>query len=169
MYDIQRWQQWLTKSAKHAGGVQQGTAEETWEEEVFLATASVSMWPCKNISHIEVLVINFFSNPTHKTETGTASRGETTNTNPHKSTNQTIYPIRSSTEQSINTIWLCLLDWKVPRLVQSSEKLYMFSGYYQYSSGFTRFDWWAWIQEIPVQGHILSIGGDAVSLCIRYV
>jgi hypothetical protein len=82
MYDIQRWQQWLTKSAKHAGGVQQGTAEETWEEEVFLATASVSMWPCKNISHIEVLVINFFSNPTHKTETGTASRGDTTNTNP---------------------------------------------------------------------------------------
>jgi len=36
------------------------------------------MRPCKNNSHIQVLVTNFFSNPTHKTESGTASRWETT-------------------------------------------------------------------------------------------
>jgi hypothetical protein len=146
MYDIQRWQQWLTKSGKHAGGVQQGTAEETQEEEVLLATLSVSMWPCKNISHIEVLVINFFPNPSIKLKLGLQVGGRLLIPT-HKSTNQTIYPIRSSREQSINTIWLCLLDWNVPRLVQGFEKLCMFSAYNQSSSGFTRFDWWTWIQD----------------------
>jgi hypothetical protein len=43
--------------------------------------AVLSMWACKNISHIQVLV-TFFSNPTHKTEIGTANRWETTNSNP---------------------------------------------------------------------------------------
>jgi len=38
---------------------------------------------CKNNSHIQVVVTNFFSNSTHKTETGTASWWETTtNSNP---------------------------------------------------------------------------------------
>jgi hypothetical protein len=146
MYDIQRWQQWLTKSAKHAGGVQQGTAEETREEEVFLVTPSVSMWTCKNISHIEGLVINFFPTPPIKLKLGLQVGGRLLIPT-HKSINQTIYPIRSSREQSINTIWLCLSDWNVPRLVQGSENLYMFSVYYQSSSGFTRFNWWTWIED----------------------
>ncbi len=109
-------------------------AEETREEEVFLATPSVSMWPCKNISDIKVLVINFFPTPPIKLKPGLQVGGRLLIPS-HKSTNQTIYPIRSSGEQSINTIWLCLLDWNVPRLVHCSEKLCMFSGYYQSSSG----------------------------------
>jgi hypothetical protein len=40
------------------------------------------MQPCKNIFHIQVLVIYFFCNPTHLTETGTANRWGTTNSKP---------------------------------------------------------------------------------------
>jgi hypothetical protein len=40
------------------------------------------MRPCKNNSHIQVLVTNFFSNPTHKTKIGTASMWDITNSNP---------------------------------------------------------------------------------------
>jgi hypothetical protein len=34
------------------------------------------MWPCKNVSHVQVLVTNFFPNPPieTETETGTASK-----------------------------------------------------------------------------------------------
>jgi len=44
---------------------------------VSINTQSVT---CKSISHLQVLVTNFFSTPTHKTET--TSRWETTNSNP---------------------------------------------------------------------------------------
>jgi hypothetical protein len=39
---------------------------------------TLSIWPSKHVSHIQVLVTNFFSNPTHKTET----RWETANSKP---------------------------------------------------------------------------------------
>jgi hypothetical protein len=36
---------------------------------------SLSMWPCKHVSHIKVSVTNLISNPTHQTETSeTASK-----------------------------------------------------------------------------------------------
>jgi hypothetical protein len=40
------------------------------------------MCSCKNISHILVLVLYFFSDLTHKTKTGTANRWETPTSNP---------------------------------------------------------------------------------------
>jgi hypothetical protein len=52
------------------------------------------MGPCKIISHIEGLDANFFSNPTHQTETGSLQVGgslETTNSNP-------LGPIKLSTQ-----------------------------------------------------------------------
>jgi hypothetical protein len=44
----------------------------------------LSMWPRKNIFHIQVLVISFFSTPpgTDKTKIGIANRWKSTNSNP---------------------------------------------------------------------------------------
>jgi hypothetical protein len=50
------------------------------------------MQPCKHVSHIQVLVTNFVSNPNPKNETGTGSRCETIiNSNP-------LGPIKLSTQ-----------------------------------------------------------------------
>jgi hypothetical protein len=46
------------------------------------ARSVLIMWPCRDISHIQVFVFLPFSNSTHKTETGTAHWSETTNRNP---------------------------------------------------------------------------------------
>jgi len=46
----------------------------------------LNMWPYKIIFHIQLLA-KLFTNPTHKTKTGIASRWETTN---RLLTNQTI-------------------------------------------------------------------------------
>ncbi len=43
----------------------------------------LSMQPCENIFHIQVLVMYSFCNPTNKTETGTANTWGTTNSKPH--------------------------------------------------------------------------------------
>jgi hypothetical protein len=44
--------------------------------------AVLSMLPCKHIFHIQVYYL-LFSNPAHKTDTGTANRWGTTNSKPH--------------------------------------------------------------------------------------
>ncbi len=58
----------------------------------------------KYFSHPSCSYLLFFQ--PHKTESGTANRWETTNSNPPEPIKQ---PIRNR-EQSINTVWLCLLD-----------------------------------------------------------
>jgi hypothetical protein len=58
--------------------------------------AVLSMWPCKNISHIPGLFIYLFKlffNSTHKTKIGTANRWHTTKTKPRG-------PIRNREQQS---------------------------------------------------------------------
>jgi hypothetical protein len=52
-----------------------------WDQSNYLANQKQGTIHKKKNSGIQVLVINFFSNPTHKTEIGTASRWETSNGN----------------------------------------------------------------------------------------
>ncbi len=72
---------------------------------------TLHMWTSKNISHIQALLMsNFFSNPTHKTETGTASKyvGETTNSNPVGQIKLSTQLETRSSEQIVRW-WVCLL------------------------------------------------------------
>jgi hypothetical protein len=100
-----------------------------------------------------------FSNPTHKTETGTASRWETVKGNPLWN-NQTIYPIRNR-DESINMILTMFIGpvqklwfvFIVPVVVQWIH--WMDSG----DEPHPRF---------LVQDHILSVGGDALTIVTTY-
>jgi hypothetical protein len=58
------------------------------------------MWPCKNISHIQVLVTNFFPTPPIKLKLGLQVGGRLL-----------IATQMDQPMQSINTTWLCLLDY----------------------------------------------------------
>jgi hypothetical protein len=60
----------------------------------------LSMWPCKFISHLQVLIYLLFFNPTHETKIGIANRWEMTNSDPPRR------PIKLSS-QSTAGVHLC--------------------------------------------------------------
>jgi hypothetical protein len=123
---------------------------------------TLHMWTSKNISHIQALLVsNFFSNPTHKTETGTASKyvGETTNSNP-------VGQIKLSTQLETRSKWTnSTMMSMFTTLFQGSSKALKAVDFIRVSSGgFTAFEWWTSHPRFPMQGHILNIGGDALIL-----
>ncbi len=120
---------------------------------------TLDMWTCKNISHIQAFNVQLFSNPTHKTETGTASKytWETTNSKP-------LGPIKLSSQLETGTSQ------------QNSTKMTPFTTLFQGSER----KLWTFIRvstpvvdsldlthephclRFPMEGHILNIGGDAL-------
>jgi len=122
-----------------------------------------------DVSWVQVFITKHFSNPTHKTESETANRWETTNSNQQHGPIKLSSQIRNK-EQSINTIWLYLLACsKAPpealqRLSRRSENLCTFSG----SQECLPVDWLDLTNEphprFSVQGDILIAGGDALRI-----
>jgi hypothetical protein len=91
----------------------------------------LNMWPCKHVSHIQVLVINF--SPMEK------RRWErllivTTHLD------QSNYLVNQNREQLINTIWLCFID-PFRSSSRALESCAFCSGSQQSSSGFTGLGW----------------------------
>jgi hypothetical protein len=107
------------------------------------------MRSCKNISHIQVLVIYFFSYLTHKTKTGSANRWETPTSNPS-------IPIRLSS-QAINkydlTLLLRLFEGRQSCAFFQSDSRLQVDSLDMTAAPHPRFS---------VEGHILRTGEDAL-------
>jgi hypothetical protein len=97
------------------------------------------MWPCKNISHIQVLVYLSFRTPPIKLKLGLQTDGETTNL----------------------TLFIRLFQGSRPGL----WNLCMFPGSQHSCSGFIGFCYNTISnRRFRVQGHILSVGGNALKV-----
>ncbi len=121
----------------------------------------LSMWTCKNISHIQVYLL--FSNPTHKTKAGTANRWESTNQSPPRS-------IKLSSQSETGISQEICVYWTLQGLLQGPGSCALFKG--QSSLLVDALDMTAAPHpRFPAQGHILSTGGDALmqpGKCLQY-
>jgi hypothetical protein len=125
------------------------------------------LWPCKNISHIQVSIASFFPTPPIKLELELqiGGRRRLLIANHLDQSNYLPNQKQQTNKQGAvkkHSIWLCLLldcsqgssrDLKTVHFVQGPSKS---------SSGFTGFDQ-STSSKVSSESHILSIGGDALT------
>jgi len=118
----------------------------------------LSMWPCKNISRIQVLVTYFFPTPPIKLKLGLQIDGRLLIATHLNKSNYLASQKQGSVNKYDLTVFIRLF-----RAPPGLWELCIFSGSQQSSSESTWFLTAVSHQRFPVQGHILSASGHALT------